>query len=160
MYEYLLDYPDHDTVQPSFLNGVQSDRSHDMFMSGYQKQRQRVYDRAHHMVGSGGYLHADVEDAKAEAGLVRAEAQVRRARGDQLGWVKHMLRSGSTARLGYRNPVELVASRLDMERSTARALVYLAERLGDDQIEGIPKRRCCLRAGAGGDPPGRSGRLG
>ncbi len=137
MYEYLLDYPDHDTVQPSFLNGMETNRSHDMFMSGYQKQRQRVYDRAHHMVGSGGYLHADVEDAKAEAGLVRAEAQVSRARGDQLGWVKHMLRRGSTARLGYRNPVELVASRLDMERSTARALVYLAERLGDDQIEGI-----------------------
>ena len=137
MYEYLLDYPDHDTVQPSFLNGMETDRSHDMFMSGYQKQRQRVYDRAHHMVGSGGYLHTDVEDAKAEAGLVRAEAQVSRARGDQLGWVKHMLRRGSTARLGYRNPVELVASRLDMERSTARALVYLAERLGDDQIEGI-----------------------
>ena len=140
MYEYLLDYPDHDTVQPSFLNGMETDRSHDMFMSGYQKQRQRVYDRAHHMVGSGDYLHADVEDAKAEAGLVRAEAQVRRARGDQLGWVKHMLRRGSTARLGYHNPVELVASRLDMERSTARALVYLAERLGDDQIEGIQNR--------------------
>ena len=137
MYEYLLDYPDHDTVRPSFPNGVQTDRSHDMFMSGYQKQRQRAYDRAHHMVGSGGYLHADVEDAKAEAGLVRAEAQVSRARGDQLGWVRHMLRRGSTARSGYRNPVELVASRLDMKRSTARDLVYLAERLGDDQIEGI-----------------------
>ena len=137
MYDYLLDYPDQDTAQPSLLKGVEDGGSHDVFRSGYQKQRQRVYDRAHHMVRSRGYAHADVEDAKAEAALVRAEASISRARGDQVGWVKHMLRRGSTARLGYRNPAELVASRLDVRRSAARDLVYLAERLGDDQIERI-----------------------
>ena len=137
MYDYLLDYPDQDTIQPRYINGAGTDRSHDVFTSRYQRQRQRVYDRAAHMVDSGGYEHADVEDAKAEAGLVRAEAQISRARGDQLGWVKHMLRRGATARLGYRNPAEMVASRLDTNRSVARDLVYLAKRLGDQQIEGI-----------------------
>ena len=137
MYDYLLDYPDHDTVQPRFRNGAGTEESHDVFISRYQKQRQRVYDRTTHMVDSAGYGLADVEDAKAEAGMVRAEAQVSRARGDQLGWVKHMLRRGATARLGYRNPTEMVASRLDTKRSIARDLVYLAERLGDHRIEGI-----------------------
>ena len=137
MYDYLLDCPDQDTVQPRFPNGAETDRSHDVFTTPYHKQRQRVYDRAAHMVHSRGYAHADVEDAKAEAALVRSEAQVSRARGDQLGWIKHMLRRGSTARFGYRHPAEMVASRLDVERSTARDLVYLAERLGDDQVEGI-----------------------
>ena len=137
MYDYLLDFADQDTVQPRFRNGVETEGSHDMFTSRYQKQRQRVYDRAAHMVDSAGYGHADVEDAKAEAGMVRAEAQVSRARGDQLGWVKHMLRRSATARFGYRNPAEMVASRLDTKRSIARDLVYLAERLGDDRIERI-----------------------
>ena len=138
MYGYLLDYADQDTVQPSYLNGLETHRPDpDVFTSRYQKQRQRVYDRAHHMVTSAGYSHSDVEDAKAEAALVRGEAQISRVRGDQLGWVKHMLRRGSTARFGYRNPAEMVASRLDTKRSTARDLVYLAERLGDDQIEWI-----------------------
>ena len=138
MYDYLLDYPEPETVQPRDPFTFEQDGSGSgVFMSGYQKQRQRVYDRAHHMVQSAGYAHADVEDAKAEAGLVRAESQVSRARGDQLGWVKHILRRGTTARFGYRNPTELVASRLDMKRSTSRDLVYLAERLGDDQIARI-----------------------
>ena len=137
MYDYLLDYPDQDTVQPGFHNGVETEGSHDMFATRYQRERQRVYDRAPQMVDSAGYAHADVEDAKAEAGLVWAEAQVSRARGDQLGWVKHLLRRGSAARFGYRNPTEMVAARLDTKRSVARDLVYLAERLGDDRIERI-----------------------
>ena len=48
-----------------------------------------------------------------------------------------MLRRNSAARLGYGNPVDLVASRMDVHRSTARDIVYLAERLDDSQIERI-----------------------
>ena len=138
MYDYLLDCSDQETVQPLHLNGVETSRPDDhLYTSRYQRERQRVYERAHHMVQDGGYVHADVEDAKSEAALVRAEAQVSRARGDQLGWVRHMLRRGAVARFGYRNPPEMVASRLDVRRSTARELVYLAQRLGDHQIESI-----------------------
>ena len=138
MYDYLLDFPDQDTVQPRHLNGVETPPpDDDLYMSRYQKERQRVYDRAHHMVHDGGYAHADVEDAKAEAGLVRGQAKVSRARGSQIGWVRHMLRRGATARFGYPNPTGMVASRLDIRRSAARELVYLAERLGDHQIEGL-----------------------
>ncbi|MDE0171203.1 MAG: HNH endonuclease [bacterium] len=138
MYDYLLDYPDQETVQPRHLNGVETPRPDDhLYTSRYQRERQRVYDRAHHMVQDGGYAHSDVEDAKAEAALVREQAKVSRARGGQIGWVRHMLRRGAVARFGYRNPTEMVASRLDVRRSTARELVYLAERLGDHQIESI-----------------------
>lgn len=86
------------------------------------------------MADSAGHGHAEVEDAKAEAALVMGEAQVSRVRGDQRGWVRHMLGRGAAARLGYRSPAEMVASRLDTRRSTARDLVYLAERLADNQI--------------------------
>ena len=137
MYDYLLDYPDQDTVQPKFANGVDTHRSDDLFTSRYQRERQRVYDRAHHMVNSAAYAHGDVEDAKAEAALVREQAKVSRARGGQVGWVRHMLRRGAAARFGYRNPAEMVSSRLDVRRSVARDLVYLAERLGQQQIERI-----------------------
>ena len=85
MYEYLLDYPDQETVQPGTLNGAGPGA--DLFTSRYKRQRQRVYDRAHHMAHSGGYAHADVEDAKAEAALVREQAKISRARGGQIGWV-------------------------------------------------------------------------
>ena len=138
MYDYLLGYPDQDTVQASYLSGAQTRRpDSDLFTSRYQRERQRVYDRAHHMANSAAYGHADVEDAKAEAALVRAETQVSRARGDQIGWVRHMLRRGGPVRFGYRNPTEMVASRLDVRRTVARDLVYLAERLGNTQIESI-----------------------
>ena len=135
MYDYLLDYPDRETVQPRTLNRARPDA--DPFTTRYQQERQRVYDRAAHMVNRGGYSHADVEDAKAEAGLVREQAKASRARGGQIAWVKHMLRHGAVARMGYRNPTEMVASRLDAPRPTARDLVYLAERLADHQIEAI-----------------------
>ena len=137
MYGYLLDYPEQETVQPGVATDVDGERSDldVLFMTAYQRQRQRVYNRAAHMTQTAGY--GDVEDAKAEAGLVRAEAQVSRARGDQLGWVRHMLRRGAVARFGYRNPTEMVASRLDISRSAARDLVYLAERLGDQEIKSI-----------------------
>ena len=69
MYEYLLDYPDRETVQPRSQVGAEVDRSHDVFASRYQRQRQQVYDRAQHMAQNAGYGHADVEDAKAEAAL-------------------------------------------------------------------------------------------
>ncbi|MDE0287387.1 MAG: HNH endonuclease signature motif containing protein, partial [bacterium] len=136
MYDYLLDYPDRETVQPATANGEHRPNG-DLFTSRYQQERQRVYDRAQHMVDSRGYAHADVEDAKAEAGLVREQAKASRAKGGQIAWVRHMLRRGAVARMGYRNPTEMVASRLDARRSVARELVYLADRLGDHQIEEI-----------------------
>ena len=135
MYDYLLDFPDEETVQPSTLNSAGPDA--DLFTTRYQRERQRVYDRAAHMVDGAGYAHTDVEDAKAEAALVREQAKISRSRGGQIGWVRHMLRRGAVSRFGYRNPTEMVASRLDMRRSSARDLVYLAERLGDHQIDSI-----------------------
>ena len=59
-------------------------------MSGYQKQRQNVYDRTKRLLATGGFLtgsfdeHRWKETAKAEAGLTRAQAGVSRSRGDQL----------------------------------------------------------------------------
>ena len=136
MYGYLLDFADHDTVQPAGADTPVPDRSPlDGFMSDYQKQRQRVYDRADHMVSSGTYAHPEVECAKAEAALVRGEAQISRTRGDQLAWLKVMLRHHGPARYGYRNAVDLVVSRLDVRRALARQLVYLAQRLDDELIE-------------------------
>lgn len=139
MYGYLLDYPEQETVRTRVRNYLEDERSglDALVMTAYQKERQRVYDRAAHMAQSAGYVDRDVEDAQAEAALVRAEAQASRARGDQLGWLRHMLRRGAVARFGYRNPTEMVASRLDIDRPAARDLVYLAERLGDQQIESI-----------------------
>ena len=133
MYGYMLDFADHDTVKPSTRGGP----PHDEFMSDYQKERQRVYDRADHMVRSGGYAHPEVECAKAEAALVRGEAQISRARGGQLAWLKVMLRHHGPARFGYRNPVDLVVSRMDVRRFTARELIYLAQRLDGETIERI-----------------------
>ena len=135
MFDYLLDYPDQETVHPATFNGGGPDA--DLFASPYQRERQRVYDRASHMAGDGSYAHADVEDAKAEAALVREQAIVSRARGGQIAWMRHMIRRGAAARLGYRNPTEMVSSRLDVRRSVARDLVYLAGRLADHQIEEI-----------------------
>ncbi len=138
MYGYLLDFADHDTAQPAGANATaQGESSLDLFMSDYQRERQRVYDRADHMVHSSRYPHPEVECAKAEAALVRGEAQISRARGEQLAWLKIMLWHHGTARYGYRNPVDLVVSRLDAPRHLARELVYLAQRLDDGSIESI-----------------------
>ena len=138
MFDYLLDYPEADSAQPSPAVTADVRGSHaGMFMTRYQKERQDAYDRARHMVEGRGHLPPDVEDAKAEAALVREQAAVSRARGGQLGWVKSMLRRNSAARLGYGNPVDLVASRMDVHRSTARDMVYLAQRLDDSHIERI-----------------------
>ena len=136
MYGYLLDFADQDTAQPA--SGVAppaDDQPTDLFMTDYQKERQRVYDRADHMVSSSRYAHAEVECAKAEAALVRGEAQISRARGDQLRWLKAMLWRHGPARYGYRNPVDMVVSRLDVRRDLAREMVYLAQRLDDERIE-------------------------
>lgn len=136
MYGYLLDFADDDTAQPAGAVARPTDGApRDLFMSDYQKERQRVYDRTDHMVSSSRYAHAEVECAKAEAALVRGEAQISRARGEQLGWLKAMLRHHGPARYGYRNPVDLVVSRLDVRRDLARELVYLAQRLDDGRIE-------------------------
>ena len=139
MYDYLLDFGDQDTTQPAAVDTYGHVSPPGMVMTDYQQQRQRAYDRATHMVRAGGYTHADVEDAKAEAGLVREQARISRARGGQIGWVKNMLRSNTAARFGYRNPVDLVVSRLDVKRSVARDLVYLAQRLDESLVERVRK---------------------
>lgn len=138
MYEQLLDYPALDTLQPgpTLMAGRALPES-DRFMSAYQHHRQRVYRRAEHMVRRDGYRHADVEDAKTEAALVRTEAQISRARGEQLVWLKGLLLSNSPLSFGYRNTVDYVVSRADVRRSTARDLVYLAERLDGEIVERI-----------------------
>ena len=138
MYGYLLDFADQDTGQPAGVVAPLADGSPtDLFKTDYQKERQRVYDRADHMIQSSRYAHSEVECAKAEAGLVRGEAQISRARGEQLRWLKAMLRHHGPARYGYRNPVDLVVSRLDVRRDLARELMYLAQRLDDGTIGSI-----------------------
>ena len=120
----------------------------DLFMTDYQRERQRVYDRADHMLSSSRYAHAEVQCAKAEAALVRGEAQISRARGEQLGWLKADARGATArARYGYRNPVDMVVSRLDVRRDLARELVYLAQRLDDDTVRTDPAGRSFLRHG-------------
>ena len=137
MYGYMLDFADQDIAHPVAANPTRGGSPLGVFMSDYQKERQRVYDRADHMVGSRGHAHAEVECAKAEAGLVRGEAQISRVRGDQLAWLKITLRQHGPARFGYRNPADLVVSRMDVGRMVARELIYLAQRLDDESIEQI-----------------------
>ncbi|MYF82924.1 MAG: HNH endonuclease, partial [Acidimicrobiia bacterium] len=136
MYEQLLDYPEEDTIRAGVsLTAAQAWPSRDVFMSAYQRHRQRVYGRAEHMTRRDGYRHAEVEDAKTEAALVRAEAQISRARGEQLRWVKSFLLNRSAVSVGCRSAVDYVVSRADVRRSTARELVYLAERLDVGMVE-------------------------
>ena len=115
MYEHLLDYPEVDNLQPgpALMAGLALPEG-DRFMSAYQQHRQRVYRRAEHMLQRGGYRHAEVEDAKTEAALVRTEAQISRARGEQLRWVKGLLLNNSPLSFGYRNAVDYVVSRADV----------------------------------------------
>ena len=77
MFGFLLDTPDEDTAETNRDSGVSR---LDMYMTVYPKQRQRAYDRARRMVRNPNH-HKDVEDAKAEAAMIRAEAQISRARG-------------------------------------------------------------------------------
>lgn len=138
MYGYLLDFADSDTVQAAGAAVPPADGSPtDLYTTDYQKERQRVYDRADHMLSSSRYAHAEVQCAKAEAALVRGEAQISRVRGEQLGWLKAMLWHHGPARYGYRSPVDMVVSRLDVRRDLARELVYLAQRLDDGTIGSI-----------------------
>lgn len=136
MYDYLLDVADQDPIVPSRLSPSAAERSpNGLFMTRYQKDRQRVYDRARHLVDDlRSHPHRETEDAKAEAGLVRHQARVSRAQGDELAWVKSMMGTNMAARRGYRTPVDMVASMADVPRSTARELVYLAERLAYSEI--------------------------
>ena len=137
MYEHLLDYPKADTIKAASAVRGQAPTPREVFMTAYQRDRQRAYDRASHMTRSGAYRHPEVEDAKTEAALIRAEAQISRARGEQLRWVKSLLLNRSTLSFGYRHAVDYVVSRTDVHRSTARDLVYLSERLSDGTIEQI-----------------------
>ena len=139
MYDFLLDAADPDRTQPEPATASDADQSPlAKYMTAYQKQRQAVYDRARHLVDNPhrGMRH-HVEDAKAEAGLVEGEAQISRVRGTQLKWVQSLLRANAAGRLGYRSPIDLIVSRADVHRSTARDLLYLAKRLADHQIEDI-----------------------
>ena len=116
-------------------------------MSGYQKQRQNVYDRTKQLLAGGGFLSGGFDDhrwketAKAEAGLVRAQAGVSRSRGDQLYWIQSLLRFDGTARSGYASRVDLVAGMMDVHRTTAKNLVYLAARVGGRTIRDIRSGR-------------------
>ena len=136
MYDYLFDVADQDPIRPNHPSRSAAERSDGgVFMTRYQKERQRVYDRARHMVQDlQGHPHRETEDAKAEAGLVRNRARISRAQGDELAWVKSMLRTNTAARRGYRTPVDMVAALADVPRPVARELVYLAERLPDSEI--------------------------
>ena len=138
MYDFLLDIADQDTIQLAPVIAPVGDRSHlDAYMTRYQKQRQRVYDRARHLVDGRNHSRVEVRDAKAEAGLVGSEARISRERGAQLMWIRSLIQNHGAARYGYSSPLDLVVSRADMHRSTARDLVYLARRLSDGEIERI-----------------------
>ena len=138
MYDYLLDVADQDAFDPAAASAREADGSPlEMYITRYQRQRQRAYDRARHMLRNPQSMHPDMEDAKAEAALVHAEAKISRARGDQLIWVRSLLRANAAGRLGYRSQADLVASRIDVHGSTARDLLFLAQRLSESQIEQI-----------------------
>ena len=138
MYDFLLDIADQDTIQPAPVIAPVGDRSHlDVYMTRYQRQRQRVYDRARHLVDGRNHSRVEVRDAKAEAGLVGSEARISREQGAQLMWIRSLLQNHGAARYGYSSPLDLVVSQADMHRSTARDLVYLARRLNDGEIERI-----------------------
>ena len=86
MYDFLFDIADREPIRPRRLSPSAAERSDGgVFMTRYQKERQRVYDRAQHMVDNlRGHPHREIEDAKAEAGLVRNRARISRAQGDEL----------------------------------------------------------------------------
>ena len=71
----------------------------------------------------------------AETGLQDAQREIDRLRGQQLGWLKMVIRQRGIIRDGYRSLVDWTASRLDIPHSVARDLAYLARRLDDDTID-------------------------
>ena len=71
----------------------------------------------------------------AETGLRDAQREIDRLRGQQLGWLKMVIRRRGIIRDGYRSLVDWTASRLDIPHSVARDLAYLARRLDDDTID-------------------------
>ncbi len=138
MFDYLLDVASQDDLKSAEARLSGSNGSPpQLYMTRYQKERQRVYDRARRMLSNPQSMHLDMEAAKAEAAMAEAEAKVSRARGDQIAWVKSLLRANTGARLGYRSQVDLVTSRIDVHRSTARDLLFLARRLSEPQIHQI-----------------------
>ena len=116
-------------------------------MSEYQKQRQDVYDRTLRLLARGNPFtesfddHREKETAKAEAGLVRAQAGISRARGDQLYWIQGLFLFDGARRAGYASRVDLAAAMMDVHRTTARNLVYLADRIDEGTINAIRKGR-------------------
>ncbi len=116
-------------------------------MSEYQKQRQNVYDRTLQLLRRGNSFtrsfddHREKETAKAEAGLVRAQAGISRARGDQLYWIQSLLLFDGARRAGYASRVDLTAAMMDVHRTTAKNLVYLADRIDEGTINAIRKGR-------------------
>ena len=116
-------------------------------MSSYQKHRQNVYDRTKRLVDRANPFtqsfdsHRWKETAKAEAGLVRAQAGVSRSRGDQLYWIQSLLLFDGAARTGYASRIDLIAAMLDEHRATAKDLVYLAARVDDSTVSAIRKGR-------------------
>ena len=106
MYDFLLDIADQDTIQPAPVIAPVGDRSHlDVYMTRYQRQRQRVYDRARHLVDGRNHSRVEVRDAKAEAGLVGSEARISREQGAQLMWIRSLLQNHGAARYGYSSPL-------------------------------------------------------
>ena len=117
MYGYLLDHPEQDTIRAAAATdfGAESPALDAPFVTAYQRQRQRAYDRARHMTRGGAHGHPEVEDAKTEAALVEAEAKISRAPGDQLAWIQGLLLNNSAVRFGYRSAVDYVVSRVDVQ---------------------------------------------
>ncbi len=116
-------------------------------MSEYQKQRQNVYDRTLRLLRRGNSFtesfddHREKETAKAEAGLVRAQAGISRARGDQLYWIQGLFLFDGARRAGYASRVDLTAAMMDVHRTTAKNLVYLADRIDESTVNAIRKGR-------------------
>ncbi len=116
-------------------------------MSEYQKQRQNVYDRTLRLLARGNPFtrsfdeHREKETAKAEAGLVRAQAGISRARGDQLYWIQGLFLFDGARRAGYASRVDLAAAMMDVHRNTAKNLVYLADRIDEGTVNAIRKGR-------------------
>ena len=71
----------------------------------------------------------------AENGLQDAQREIDRLRGQQLGWLKMVIRRRGIVRDGYRSLVDWTASRLDIPHPVAGDLAYLARRLDDDTID-------------------------
>ncbi|MXZ06435.1 MAG: hypothetical protein F4Y75_02800, partial [Acidimicrobiia bacterium] len=62
----------------------------------------------------------------AEERLKERQAKIDRLRGEQLSWLKLVIRRKGTYRDGYRSLIDWTASRLDIPHKDAADLAYLA----------------------------------